>query len=79
MSLDHADLKRLKITRETRAWLTAECTRTGESAQEIARNVLHKVALESIDAARLLLALSPDNGHSGASEGHGGDSRGRRR
>lgn len=70
MSLDHADLKRLKITAETRAWLTAESSRTGHSAQEIARQVLHDIALAKIEEARMLLALSPGSGHSGDGRGH---------
>lgn len=71
MSLDHVDLKRLKITRETRAWLTAEASRTGNSAQEIARDELHRIALASIEAARFLLALSPSEGHDRDGGGRG--------
>lgn len=69
MSADLLDLKRLKITAETRAWLTAEVSRTGQSAQEVARDVLHQFALEKIEGARLLLALSPGQGHNGDSRG----------
>lgn len=37
MSADLADLKRLKVTAETRAWLAATSRSTGKSQQEIAR------------------------------------------
>lgn len=72
MSLDLVDFKRLRLTREARAMLTAESGRTGQSAQEIARDLLHEIALQKIDEARVLLALSP-------SEGHVRDGGGRRR
>jgi hypothetical protein len=93
MSLDHVDLKRLKITSETRAWLTAEVHVTGRSAQEIVRDVLHSKAMEKIHAAKVLTALAADEahigdgrgpsgdsgGHAGDAGGHIGDSGGRRR
>lgn len=71
MSADLCDLKRLKITAETRAWLHAEAARTGRSQQEIARDALHDLALEKIHAAKVLVALAP-------AEGRAGDGRGRR-
>jgi hypothetical protein len=71
MSLDLADLKRLKITEETRAWLSAEAQRTGRSQQEVARDALHEIALSKIKAARLLVALAPDEGRAGDTRGQG--------
>ena len=59
MSADLADLKRLKITEETQAWLRAEAQSTGRSQQEIARDALHDIALGKIKAARLLAAMAP--------------------
>jgi hypothetical protein len=69
MSTELGDLKRLKISRETRAWLQAEAHSTGKSQQEIARDTLHAVALEKIRAARVLASLAPADGHSGDAEG----------
>jgi len=63
VSLDLVDFKRLRLTRETRAMLSAESNRTGQSAQEIARDLLHEFALQKIEEARMLLALSPNEGH----------------
>lgn len=40
MSADLADLKRLKVTAETRAWLAATSRSTGKSQQEIARDAV---------------------------------------
>lgn len=72
MSADLDDLKRLKVTAETRAWLQAEAHTTGRSKQEIARDALHEIALAKIRAAKVLASLAPD-------EGHNGDVRGRNR
>jgi hypothetical protein len=58
MSLDLEDLKRLKITAETRTWLTAESHITGRSAQEIARDVLHAKAMDRIHAAKVLIEIA---------------------
>lgn len=69
MSLDLVDLKRLKITRETAAWLESESRETGQSKQEILRDEMHKIALAAKRKARLLLALSPDEGNSGDTGG----------
>jgi hypothetical protein len=69
MSLDLVDLKRIKITAETAAWLEAESRETNRSKQEILRDEMHKIALAAKRKARLLLALSPDEGHSRDSEG----------
>jgi hypothetical protein len=72
MAADLGDLKRLKITAETRAWLQAEAHSTGKSHQEIARDQLHAIALERIRAAKVLVSLSPAEGHSGDGQGHSG-------
>lgn len=65
MSSDLTDLKRLKVTRETRAWLQAEAHSTGRSQQEIARDELHFIAVGKIRAAKVLTALAPAEAHSG--------------
>lgn len=72
MALDLKDLKRVKLTGETLAWLESEARETGQTKQEILRDELHKIALAAKRKARLLLALSPD-------EGNDGDTQGRRR
>lgn len=84
MAADLGDLKRLKISAETRAWLQAEAHTTGKSQQEIARDQLHAIALEKIRAAKVLTSLAPSerrNGDAGAKDGdttgHSGDGRGR--
>lgn len=69
MSLELSDLKRLKITRETRAWLQAEAQETGESQQDIARTALHEIALREIRKAKVLAALSQAEGHDGDRRG----------
>lgn len=70
MSKPKADLKRLRISAETRAWLQAEATSSGKSQQEIVRSVLHEMALKKIHAANLLSALATAEGHKRAAEGH---------
>lgn len=77
MSADLFDLKRLRITGATRAWLQARARETGRSQQEIARDALHELALREIRAARVLVALATAEGHSGDAEGHHRDSEGR--
>lgn len=72
MSLDLNDLKRLKITAETMAWLEAESRTTGQTKQEILRDAMHTIAVQKIHAAKLLAALAPV-------EGSSGDTRGQRR
>jgi hypothetical protein len=76
MAAELGDLKRLKISAETRAWLQAEAHTTGRSQQEIARDVLHDVALQKIHAARVLASLAPADAHAGATRGHPGTHRG---
>lgn len=58
MAADLVDLKRLKITADTRAWLTAEAHVSGRSAQDIVRDVLHAKAQEKIHAAKVITALA---------------------
>lgn len=65
MSKSKADLKRLKVTAETRAWLQAEATISGKSHQDIARAALHDIALKRIRAAKVLTALATAEGHEG--------------
>lgn len=84
MSVDLLDLKRLKITPETRAWLTAEAHVSGRSAQDILRDVLHAKATEKIHAANVLTALARGEAYirDGRAtlrdeHGHPGDARGR--
>lgn len=77
MAADLDDLKRLKITAETRAWLQAESHTTGRSKQEIARDALHEIALAKIRAAKILASLAPPEGRAGDDGGHIRDSRGR--
>lgn len=60
MSADLADLKRLKVTAETRAWLAATSRSTGKSQQEIARDALHTLAVREIHAAKVLVRMAPD-------------------
>ena len=75
MSLDLDDLKRLKITKETMAYLESEARETGRTKQEVLRDEMHKIALVALRKAKLLVALSPDEGHDRDSQGHGGPRR----
>jgi hypothetical protein len=59
---DH-DLKRLKITEATRAWLEAEQAKHPElTAQEIVRDRLHAIALKEIHAATVLSGIAARRG-----------------
>lgn len=69
MSEELLDLKRLKITRETRAWLQAEARETGQSQQDIARDALHSIALREIRKAKVLTNLAEAEGHNGDRRG----------
>jgi hypothetical protein len=70
VSLDLVDIKRLKITPETAAWLEAQWRRNpSRSKQEILRDALHDLAIVEIHAARLLTALSPAEGQTGTPGG----------
>lgn len=64
MAADLDDLKRLKVTAETSAWLQAKAHTTGRSKQEIARDALHEIALAEIRAAKVLASLAPPEAHS---------------
>lgn len=77
MSLDLKDLKRLKITEETKAWLDAESRITGRTQQEILRDAVHEIAVQKIHAARLLAAMAPPEGRAGDSRGRSGEQQGR--
>ena len=66
MALDLIDIGRMAVTEESDHWLKVEAAMTGESKQQIIRDLLHEHAvrqLEKIDkAARLKAAHSPNNG-----------------
>lgn len=79
MSSDLFDLKRLKITRETRAWLQGVAHQTGRPQQEIARDALHERALAELDRAKVLHNLDPREGLFRDVEALDGDRRGRSR
>lgn len=78
MSADLADLKRLKVTARTRAWLQAKSHTSGKSQQEIARDALDSIAGQEIHAATVLVALAPHEAHAGATRANSRDSGGRR-
>lgn len=79
MAADLKDLKRLKISRETAAWLDAESHSTGRKKHEIARAALHEIAVEKIHAAKVLVAMSPDEARAGDRQDHTRDIGGRRK
>ncbi len=68
------DLKRLKITAETRAWLAAEARQSQRTMQQVARDELHRIAVTRIHAAKVLVSLAPREGR----DGDGGDSQSER-
>ena len=76
MSHDLDDIKRLKLTKVTLRWLRAEAERTGYSAQEIAREKLHRIAVKEIHAARLLFSETADEDITRDSRGRKYDSEG---
>lgn len=69
MALDHGDIKRLKLTSASLRWLKSEAEKTGYSPQEIARERLHRIAVEEIHAARLLAEGTSDEDISRDSRG----------
>jgi hypothetical protein len=69
MSLPLDDLKRLKITNETMAYLESEARESGRTKQEVLRDEMHKIAVVALRKAKLLLALVPDDAHSRDTEG----------
>jgi hypothetical protein len=58
------DLKRLEVTAATRTWLEWKARITGKSPQEIVRELLHEKSIREIAEARLLAALSGNDGTS---------------
>lgn len=79
MAADLKDLKRLKITDETAAWLNAEAHSTGRKKAEIARDALHEIAVAKIRAAKVLASMAPSEDRAGDTTDHGRDSGGRKR
>lgn len=69
MSLDLDDLKRLRVTKETMAYLESEARESGRTKQEVLRDEMHKIALIALRKAKLLLALAPGEAHSRDTEG----------
>jgi len=57
------DLKRLKLTDASKAWLEAECQlNPGKSPQEIVRAVLHEIALEKLRGASVFVGVAARRG-----------------
>jgi hypothetical protein len=79
MAAELKDLKRLKITNETAAWLNAESHSTGRKKHEIARDALHEIAVSKIRAAKVLASMAPAEDRTGDTQDHGRDSGARRR
>jgi hypothetical protein len=69
MSADLGDLKRVKLTEESLAWLEAESRATGKTRQEILRDTMHDHALQQRQKAKVLLALWPREGRERDGEG----------
>lgn len=63
------DLKRLKLTEETQAWLEAERVKLNKKPQEIVRDRLHEIALGEIDSATVLVGIVHRRGIRGAGGG----------
>jgi len=76
MSADLADLKRLKVTRETRIWLASKSHSTGIPKHEIARDALHEIAARELHAARVMVAMADSEDRARASEDHSRAGRG---
>ncbi len=62
------DLKRLKITNATRAWLAAEARLSRRTLQQVAREELHRIAVTRIHAARIVVSMAPREDHMGDGE-----------
>jgi len=58
-----------KITVETYCWLEAEHRATGEDQSAIARKVLHDVAIQKLEVAKVMDALLRSEGEPGIAEG----------
>lgn len=67
-----ANQEALGFRQRTARLLEVESRSTGRSKQEVARDVLHQIAVKEIHAAKLLAALAP-------AEANSGDTRGRAR
>lgn len=73
MSKATFDIKRLKLTAETDAWLERECALHPEkSAQEIVRDRLHAMALKEIQGANVLVGICARRGIRGDGGGQPG-------
>lgn len=65
------DIKRLKLTEATQAWLEAEVAKHPEKTpQEIVRDRLHSFALREIRSATVLSGIAARRGIRGDEEGH---------
>jgi hypothetical protein len=69
MSADLCDLKRLRVTARTKAWLSARAHSTGRTQQDIARDALDSIAAQEIHAARVLASMAPAEAPDGDGEG----------
>lgn len=65
MSKRNADLKRLKLTGLGKAWVKSEAHATGKSEQEIVADLVHERAVQRHRAAKVFVALAPNEAHSG--------------
>jgi hypothetical protein len=64
------DLKRLKLTEATQAWIEAECAiNPAKTPQEIVRSVLHEIALEKLRGASVFVGVAARRGIRGDDEG----------
>lgn len=79
MSADLDDLKRLKVTRETRIWLAAKSHSTGIPKQAIARDALHEIAVREIHAAKVMASMAAGEAHAGDAQDLSGAKQGRTR
>jgi len=72
VSLDLHDMGRLKVTAQTNAWLEAKHRLTGEEKSAIAREHLHRAAMQDIEVIRLADQLLRSEGLPGIlGEGRG--------
>lgn len=67
-------LKQLKLTEATEAWLEAECAKHPElKPQQIVRETLHKMALKEIQGATVLTGIVARRGIAGIRGDDGGN------
>ena len=79
MAAELVDLGKLKVTRRTQAWLEGKVRAYPHlSRQEIVRNELDRIAAAEFHAARVMIALEPNEGNGRERGGNGRDSGGRR-